>query len=116
MSSQVYAPVEMMNPIPPDGTLPYPGAAPVVAQADGLQGGDPLQYQEAGTDIPKLRETPVALPDQAPQLGKDEMQAQPGIFTNERGNLKFVAYAVRCPCISLAIVYFVAILLTVILS
>ena len=56
---------------------------------------------------------PVGVPDGG---GEPEMQAQPGIFTNERGNLKFVAYAVRCPCISLAIVYFVAILLTVILS
>ena len=43
------------------------------------------------------------------------MQAKPGVFTNERGNLKFVACAARCPCIALAIVYLIAIVLTMIL-
>jgi len=50
--------------------------------------------------------------------GQEEnaMQAQPSVFTNERGNLKFVAMVSKCPCLALVLAYVVAIVCTVILS
>lgn len=75
-----------------------------------IPGEGPIVDQ--GADY-KPEAVPVAISSH-PTL--EEMQASPGIFTNERGNLKVVSCVSRCPCISLLLVYVVAITLTIILG
>ena len=86
---------------------PYPGPAPMYPPVGSAYMGNipPPDYspqhsimtpmQTMGTPVPSQGQYNV--PEAMPVVGADEseMQAKPGIFTNERGNLKVCATHTR---------------------
>ena len=81
----------------PDGSLypkvPAGSPDPVVLQMPSVGQPDLPESGNLESEMDKM-EYPVGVPD---GRGEPEMQAQPGIFTNERGNLKVRVRPRRAP-------------------